>query len=79
MKDSARYIKIVEWSDKDQCFVGSSPGLFWGGCHGDNELEVFEELQNIVEETIAVYESEGKQLPSPTSGKDVANILQDVA
>jgi hypothetical protein len=23
MKDSARYAKIVEWSDEDQCFVGS--------------------------------------------------------
>lgn len=79
MKDSARYIKIVEWSEEDQCFVGSSPGLFWGGCHGDDELEVFEELQHIVEETIATYETEGKPLPPPTSGKDVANILQDVA
>src|SRR5437868_947874 len=32
MKESARYLKIVEWSDKDQCFVGSCPGLFYGGC-----------------------------------------------
>ena len=34
MKESARYVKIVEWSDEDQCFVGSCPGLFYGGCHG---------------------------------------------
>ena len=34
MKDSARYAKIVEWSDEDQCYVGSSPGLIYGGCHG---------------------------------------------
>ena len=27
MKDSARYAKIVEWSEEDQCYVGSSPGL----------------------------------------------------
>ena len=27
MKDSARYVKIVEWSDEDHCYVGSSPGL----------------------------------------------------
>jgi hypothetical protein len=26
MKDSARYVKIVEWSDEDKCYVGSSPG-----------------------------------------------------
>jgi hypothetical protein len=24
MKASARYAKIVEWSDEDQCYVGSS-------------------------------------------------------
>ncbi len=29
MKDSARYIKIVEWSEEDQCYVGSSPGLLF--------------------------------------------------
>jgi len=27
MKESARYVKIVEWSEEDQCYVGSSPGL----------------------------------------------------
>ena len=37
MKDSARYAKIVEWSDEDQCYVGSSPGLIYGGCHGTDE------------------------------------------
>ena len=40
MKESARYVKIVEWSEEDQCYVGSSPGLIYGGCHGDNEREV---------------------------------------
>ena len=41
MKDSAKYVKIVEWSDEDNCYVGSSPGLFCGGCHGDDEQQVF--------------------------------------
>ena len=27
MKESDRYIKIVEWSDEDGCFVGSCPGI----------------------------------------------------
>jgi hypothetical protein len=31
MTESARYVKIVEWSDEDQCYVGSSPGLIFGG------------------------------------------------
>lgn len=30
MKESARYVKIVEWSEEDHCFVGSCPGLLCG-------------------------------------------------
>ena len=37
MKETARYVKIVEWSEKDRCYVGSCPGLFYGGCHGQDE------------------------------------------
>ena len=54
MKESARYVKIVEWSEDDQCYVGSSPGLIYGGCHGDNEREVFDELCRVVDEAIAL-------------------------
>lgn len=79
MKDSARYVKIVEWSDDDQCYVGSSPGLIFGGCHGDDEREVFDELCRIVDDAIALYETEGRPLPPPTSGRDFANKMQDVA
>lgn len=79
MKESARYVKIVEWSDEDQCFVGSCPGLFYGGCHGDDEKVVFAELCEIVEETIALYKKDGKLLPPPTCGKDYANKMLNVA
>lgn len=44
MTAGARYVKIVEWSDEVGCFVGSCPGLFYGGCHGDDEKAVFAEL-----------------------------------
>lgn len=79
MKDSARYVKVVEWSDVDGCFVGSCPGLFYGGCHGSDEKKVFLELCQIVEETIELYKKDGKSLPKPTSNRDYANILQNVA
>jgi predicted RNase H-like HicB family nuclease len=79
MKESARYAKIVEWSDEDQCYVGSAPGLLLGGCHGENEKAVFAELCQIVEETIALYHDDGKALPPPTAGRDLANKLQHVA
>ena len=44
MNIATRYVKIVEWSEEDECFVGSCPGLFYGGCHGDDEQAVFAEL-----------------------------------
>lgn len=79
MKDSARYVKIVEWSEEDQCFVGSCPGLLYGGCHGDEEVAVFEELCAAVEEVIEIYKRDGKPLPPPTSGRDYATKMLSVA
>ena len=76
MKDSANYVKIVEWSTEDECYIGSAPGLVYGGCHGDDETKVFEDLCHIVEESIEVYKREGKVLPPPTAGKDFVNKLQ---
>ncbi len=79
MKESARYVKIVEWSDEDQCFGGKCPGLIYGGCHGDDEKQVFEELCSIVEEAIELYKRDNRPLPPPTSGRDYANKMLDVA
>jgi predicted RNase H-like HicB family nuclease len=79
VNESARYAKIVEWSDEDQCYVGSAPGLIFGGCHGSDEKAVFEELCDIVEEAIALYHKDSRSLPPPTSGRDFANKMQDVA
>ena len=73
------YAKIVEWSERDHCFVGSCPGLIYGGCHGDDEKLVFEELCSIVEEVIEIYKRDNKPLPPPTSGKDYANKMLEVA
>jgi predicted RNase H-like HicB family nuclease len=79
VRESARYFKIVEWSQEDQCFVGSCPGLLFGGCHGDDERAVFAELCEIVDEAIDLYKTDGKTLPPPTSGKDYANKMLNVA
>jgi predicted RNase H-like HicB family nuclease len=78
MKDSARYAKLVEWSDEDQCYIGTAPGLMDGGCHGDDEMKVFEELCVIVEEVIEIYKVDGTPLPPPTIGKGLA-LEQDRA
>ena len=80
MKDSARYAKLVEWSDEDQCFIGSAPGLTGGGCcHGDNEQKVFEELCVIVDEIIEIYRADGKKLPPSTAGKGLSAKLTEAA
>jgi predicted RNase H-like HicB family nuclease len=64
MNESDRYAKIVEWSEEDQCFVGTAPGLVFGGCHGSDEKAVREELDQIVDEAIALYEQDDRPLPA---------------
>jgi predicted RNase H-like HicB family nuclease len=69
MKDSARYAKVIEWSEEDGCYVGRAPGLIYGGCHGDDEQAVFAELCQIVEEAVDLYKRDGKPLPPSTAGE----------
>ena len=70
MKASDRYLKIVEWSDEDRCYVGTCPGLMLGGIHGDDEAKVYAELCQAVEEWIALHEKDGLPLPAPTAGRN---------
>ena len=77
MRGSDRYAKIVEWSDEDQCYVGSAPGLMDGGCHGDDERKVFDELCVIVDEVIDLYKADGKPLPPATAGRGLALQLTE--
>ena len=79
MSKGDRYVKIVEWSEEDGCFIGSCPELFYGGCHGLDAKNVFAELCDIVEETIQLYEEDGKLLPDPMSGRDFVNAMQGIA
>ena len=70
MKASDQYLKIVEWSEEDQCYVGSCPGLMLGGIHGINEAKVYEELCQAVDEWIRLYQKDGDPLPAATAGKE---------
>lgn len=62
-KLSDRYLKIVEWSEEDQCYIGRCPGLMLGGVHGDDEAAVYQELCEVVEEWIAIHQE--KEIPLP--------------
>ena len=79
MNEGNRYVKLVEWSDQDGCFIGSCPELLYGGCHGSDAKAVFAELCDLVEETIDLYRRDGKPLPAPMSGRDFVNAMQGIA
>ena len=72
MKDGARYVKIVEWSDEDGCFVGQCPGIIGPCCHGDDEAATFAEMCRIVDEWVELMKSRGEPLPPPTIGRNLA-------
>lgn len=83
MKSIDRYLKIVEWSEEDGCYVGTCPGVVYGGVHGDDEIKVYRELCEVVAEAVALYEADGKPLPPATahrdySGKFVLRVGKDL-
>jgi predicted RNase H-like HicB family nuclease len=79
MNDHAKYAKIVTWSNEDNCYVGSCPEIMFGGCHGDDEVLVFQELCHIVDEIVALYRQDGKPLPIPIAAQKIMDRLLDVA
>lgn len=79
MNESARYVKIVEWSDEDQCFVGQCPGVIGPCCHGADEAQVYAELCQIVDEWIETMKKDGKRLPPSTIGRNFVERLLEAA
>ena len=82
-KRSDAYLKVVEWSEEDQCYVGTSPGLMLGGVHGATEKKVYEELCRVVDEWVEQSDADGTPLPFSTadkkySGKFVLRVGEDV-
>jgi predicted HicB family RNase H-like nuclease len=82
MKATDRYLKIVEWSEEDRCYVGSVPGWIGKCCHGDDEAEVYRQLCFIVDEWIELYKGDNRPLPPPTarnySGKFILRAGADL-
>ena len=78
MKDSARYLKLVEWSEEDQKYIGQCPGIVGPCCHGDDEVEVYRELCEIVEEWIEVYREKGRTLPPATARTDTSERIVEL-
>jgi predicted HicB family RNase H-like nuclease len=77
------YLKIVEWSEEDGCYVGTCPEIMLGGVHGKNEVSVYRKLCAVLDEWIEIYEKDGKPLPPPTAhktfpGKFILRMGQDL-
>ena len=69
MKATDQYIKLVEWSEEDQCYIGSCPGFIGPCCHGDDEAKVYKELCSIVEEWVRIHKEEKIPLPESITNK----------
>jgi len=69
MKTRDKYLKIVEWSKNDNCYIGSIPGFLGPCCHGDNEAVVYKQLCKILDEWIDIHEQEKLPLPEETADK----------
>ncbi|CAN2041591.1 Toxin-antitoxin system HicB family antitoxin [Candidatus Magnetomoraceae bacterium gMMP-15] len=76
MKRKDYYLKIVEWTEEDQCYVGSIPGWIGKCCHGDNEEDVYRQLCQILDEWIEIYENDNIPLPASISGKKFSGKFQ---
>jgi predicted RNase H-like HicB family nuclease len=81
MKKRAKkhYLKLVEWSAEDGCYVGRCPELFLGGVHGADEAKVYRELCKVVDDVVAMKTAHGDPLPEPLgdrkfSGKFVLRV-----
>ncbi len=59
------YPLSVRWSDEDQAFVGSIPGLTGDCCHGDTPEEVIPQLKDIAEDLVIHLVRKGELLPEP--------------
>lgn len=69
MKASDHYLKIVEWSDEDGCYIGRCPELMFGGVHGKDEQKVFAELCEVIDEWVAQARADREELPEGMAGK----------
>ena len=76
MEDKKTFLKVVEWSNEDDCFIGSVPGWIGKCCHGKNEIEVFIQLTEILSEWIEIYKKEKLPLPLGLQKKSYSGRFQ---
>lgn len=80
---SARYPRLIEWSEEDSVFIGSAPPLVGRCCHGATETEVATQLATIVEDLVEDVIDGKMPTPNPPparaySGKFLVRISPDL-
>ncbi len=63
MKTIDQYHRWVEWSEVDQVYIGKCPDLITG-IHGDDPVQVYQELGEVLEEVVDQFEKTGRKLPA---------------
>ena len=64
MRPSDRYHKWIEWSDRDDAYLGRCPGVITG-IHGSDPVCLYDELRAIVDEVLTELERSVRTLPKP--------------
>ena len=63
------YSIVIQWSEKDECFVASLPE--WGDCntHGKSYEQALENAQKVLASLVESSVSQGESLPKPKTFK----------
>lgn len=69
MRIKDRYLKLVEWSNEDQKYIGRIPGIAVRQVKGDDEVSVYRELCGVLDDWIEVHATDEDKLPETTRGK----------
>lgn len=64
MKLIDQYHKWIEWTEEDQIYIGKYPDLITG-IHGDNPIQLYSELCDVIEDVIQYFTKEGRESPPP--------------
>jgi DNA-binding transcriptional regulator YiaG len=64
-RPASRYPLHVRWSDEDQAYLGSVPGLIGECCHAATPEGVLSQLKDIAEDLVEHLQAQGATLPEP--------------
>lgn len=64
MRAGDQYHKWVEWSNEDQTYIGKCPDIITG-IHGNDPVQLYAELCQVVDDVVRHLQSEGRGLPPP--------------